>query len=422
MKEIYVEKNIGGRNYRLSTGKIAKQADGSVIATAGETMVFASAVASKKQSGFADFFPLTVEFREKTYAAGKIPGGFFKREGKPSTNEILCARSVDRPLRPLFDKGFKAETQIVVDVLSYDQENPFDVLGVTAASAALIISDIPFSTPVAGARVSKLDGEYIVNPSNAQIEKAELNLEMAGTREGITMVEGEAEQLPEDEILKALEIGHKFIIEIIGLQEELKLKAGKQKREIEHVEPLEEGYAKEIEDKITPLLEEAVKLPQKLERHDKINSIFAEYLQPLIDEAEDTDRMNYLIKELFEETSKKVVRSRIKSEKIRVDGRALDQIRPIECEVDLLPRAHGSALFTRGETQALGITTLGTARDEQIIDGLNEEESRKKFLLHYNFPPFSVGEVKRMTGVSRREIGHGNLAERALKKVMPGDE
>ncbi|MGM0609009.1 MAG: polyribonucleotide nucleotidyltransferase, partial [Candidatus Muiribacteriota bacterium] len=422
MKEIVVEKIIDGNSFKLSTGKIAKQADGAVIAQSGETMVFASACASSNQSGFAPFFPLTVEFREKTYAAGKIPGGFFKREGKPSSAEVLCARSIDRPLRPLFDDGFKAETQVIVNVLSYDQINPYDVMGLNAASAALIISDIPFSTPVAAVRVAKLDGNFVVNPSDLLLDDAELNLDMAGTKEGITMVEGDASQLTEDEVVQALEIGHKYIKELVDLQMELKEKAGKPKREVEKIEPLADDFKKEVEDKISPELSDAVKHTLKLERQEKIKSIYSEHIDPLIEESEDEERMTFLLKELFEDTLKKVVRARIKSEGVRVDGRKLDEIRKLDAEIDILPRAHGSALFTRGETQALGVSTLGTARDEQIIDGLQEEESRKKFLLHYNFPPYCVGEVKRQFSVSRREVGHGNLAERALEQVLPSDE
>ncbi|MFW5781922.1 MAG: polyribonucleotide nucleotidyltransferase [Candidatus Muiribacteriaceae bacterium] len=420
MKEIVVEKIIDGITYRLKTGKIARQADGAVIAEAGDTKVFASAVASRKSSAFMPFFPLTVEFREKTYAAGKIPGGFFKREGKPSTAEVLTARSIDRPIRPLFEDGFKAETQLVVYTLSYDRVNPFDVMGLCAASAALVISDIPFNTPVAAVRVIKKDGQFFVNPSAEAVEEAEINLDIAGTADGITMVEGESSEVPEEDLVKALEIGHKYIVQLVELQNELKAVAGKPQREIEKVEPLDESLKNSLIEKMTPQLEEAFKIIDKLERGDRISSVFEEHITPVIESAEDSDkeRMDYLLNDLFEGLTKKVVRDKVIKTGERIDGRKLDEVREITCEVDLLPRAHGSSLFTRGQTQSLGAATLGTARDEKIIDGL-DEEYKKHFYLHYNFPPFCVGEARRMGFVSRREIGHGMLAERALKRVLP---
>ncbi|MCK9224486.1 MAG: polyribonucleotide nucleotidyltransferase [Candidatus Muirbacterium halophilum] len=425
MKEIIVEKVIDGVSYKLRTGKLAKQADGSVVAQAGDTMVLATAVASKKSSAFMDFFPLTVEFREKTYAAGKIPGGFIKRESRPSNDEILTARTIDRPIRPLFEQGFKAETQLIVSAISYDRENPFDVLGVTAASAALLISDIPFNIPVAAVRIIKKDGEFKVNPSHELLENCDINLDIAGTKDGISMVESEAKEASEEDMVKALEIGHEYIKKLIDLQFELKELAGKPKRPIEIIEPLDEKLIADIKEKIIPELKEAVSIKMKLDRSDRLSQIFNDYIQPSIDnaESEDKERTTYILKNLFENTIKEVVRKKIVSENIRIDGRKLDEIRKITCELDILPRAHGSSLFTRGETQSLGVATLGSSRDEQMEDGLVLESSGfKKFYLHYNFPPFCVGEVKRVGSVSRREIGHGNLAERALKMVLPAPE
>ncbi len=420
MKEIIVERVIDGKKYQLRTGKIAKQADGAVWAQLGDTVVFVTACASRTPKQFMDFFPLTVDFREKAYAAGKIPGGFFKREAKPSTNEVLNARVIDRPIRPLFDDGFKAETQIMASVLSYDHENPFDVLGVSAASAALYISDIPFSTPVSIVKVVKHNGQFMVNPSVKILEDCELHIDIAGTKDGITMVEGESKEVSEEDMVKALEIGHSYIKQLIEMQEELREKVGVPKREITKVEPLSQELIDSLKEKIVPAIEKTFDIKEKLEKQEARNAIFDEFLSPIIEnEEEDKERIEYLIKNFWEDVQKEVTRSRIINQGIREDDRKLNEIRKITCEVDLLPRAHGSALFTRGQTQSLGVATLGTSRDQPIIDGLNEEEYKKRFFLHYNFPPFSVGEVRRAGFVSRRELGHGNLAERGLKQVIP---
>ncbi|RMF56515.1 MAG: polyribonucleotide nucleotidyltransferase [Calditrichaeota bacterium] len=411
------EREIGGRLMTIETGRLAKQANGAVTVRYADTMVLAVATCSKEPREDIDFFPLSVEYQEKTYAAGKIPGGFFKREGRPSEKEILSARLIDRPIRPLFPKGFKNDTQVVVFVISSDQENDADILGGIGASAALSISDIPFEGPIASVRVGKVNGEFVINPTFSQLEESELNLVMSGSEDSIIMVEGEAEEISEEEMLAALEFGHQYIRDIIDLQKELISEFDVVKMEIPAPE-VPEGLVEKIEEFATGRIREAIRIEEKKKRREAITTIRDELFEFL---GEEYEPYQSFIKEHFGEIEKREVRAMILNENRRLDGRSLDDIREIECEVSFLPRAHGSALFTRGQTQSLAACTLGTRVDEQIIDAL-EGETTKSYMLHYNFPGFSVGEVKPFRGASRREIGHGDLAERALKPVLPDEE
>jgi len=409
--------DFGGQMLTLETGHIARQADGAVLVHYGETIVIATAVSEREPKEKLDFFPLTVNYQEMTYAAGRFPGGFIKREGRPSDREILISRFIDRPIRPLFPKGYQCETQIIATVLSADQENEPDILGIIGASAALTLSDIPFNGPLAGVRVGKLNGKFVINPTHSQIENSELDIIVAGTKDAILMVEGEANMLKEEEVLDAIIFGHEAMQKIIDLQLELKEKYGKPKRIF--VEPQIDPNLKE---KATPLLEKVIKklfsIPVKRERRIKKRELFNKVLEDL--EVEDEDQIKD-IKELYEEIERKVIRDMVINEGKRIDGRMPDEIRPISCSVGLLPRTHGSSLFTRGETQVLAVTTFGTSEDEQKIDTI-EGEHYKNFMVHYNFPPYSTGEVSPLRAPSRREIGHGALAERALKKVMPSSD
>ncbi|RMH87320.1 MAG: polyribonucleotide nucleotidyltransferase, partial [Calditrichaeota bacterium] len=412
------EREIGGRTLSLEVGRVARQANGAVLVRYADTMVLATATCSKEPREDLGFFPLTVEYQEKTYAAGKIPGGFFKREGRPSTKEVLSARLIDRPIRPRFPKGFKNDTQIVVFVLSSDKENDGDILGGIGASAALCISDIPFDGPIASVRVGKIGDEFIINPTFSQLEESSLNLVLSGSYDSVVMVEGEAQEISEQEMLEALQFGHRYIREIIELQQEL-IEAVGAPEKIPVVEPeLPEDLPQRVEEFVVPRMREAIKIQEKKARREQISAIKDELFETLGEEAEE---FGSVIKEMIEEIEKREVRAMILQEGVRLDGRGPDDIREVTCEVSFLPRAHGSALFTRGQTQSLGVTTLGTKIDEQIIDAL-EGESTKSYMLHYNFPPFSVGEVKPFRGPSRREIGHGDLAERALLPVLPTEE
>lgn len=412
------EVEIGGKIFSIETGRYAKQANGSVMVRYGDTMVLVSAVASDEVMEDQDFFPLQVEYREKTSAAGKFPGGFIKREGRPTEKEILSARLIDRPIRPLFPKNFKNETQVIAFVLSYDGENDADVLGAVGASAALTISDIPFDGPMAEVRVGKIEGNLVVNPSHNEIEKSELELVVAGTSDSIMMVEGEANQVSEDELLGALKFAHNEIKKLVELQEDLRRETGKDKWSVP-----ESDTETSIVDDTTALAEERMKeivysVLSKEERAQRNKELQTEVLEKL---AENYPEKENAISEILHDMEKDLMRNRILSEGVRLDGRNTTEVRPITIELGSLARTHGSALFSRGETQSLTTVTLGTKNDEQIIDGLREEYT-KRFMLHYNFPPFSVGEVGRMGGVGRREIGHGNLAERALKSIFPGEE
>jgi polyribonucleotide nucleotidyltransferase len=411
-----VEIDYHGRRLSIEVGRMAKQANGSALVRYGDTVVLVTATAAKEPREAQDFFPLTVDYQEKTFAAGKIPGGFFKREGRPSEKEVLTSRLCDRPLRPLFPDGFRCETQIIATVLSYDKENDPDVLAMIGASTALEISDIPFNGPIAGVRVGRGNGKLVINPTSSQQADSDLQLILAGSRDAIVMVEGGARMLSEDVILDALYAGHRELQPLLDLQAELRSAVGKPKRTVTPPE-VDAALAARVRQLAQPKIREALALAGKHQRNDALHQVRADIVAALRDEFPERDRE---IKGLFEEVLSEAVRGLIVEQKRRIDGRGLADIRPISCEVEVLPRTHGSALFTRGETQALVVATLGTSSDEQRIDAL-VGETYKKFMLHYNFPPFSVGEVKFLRGPGRREIGHGALAERAVSAVLPDD-
>jgi len=412
-----VETEFHGRPLSIEVGRMAKQADGAALVTYGETVVLVTAVADRKAREGVDFFPLTCDYQERTFAAGKIPGGFFKREGRPAEKEILTSRLIDRPIRPLFPEGFVCETQIIATVLSHDRENDPDVVALTGASAALQVSDIPFHGPIAAVRMGRIGGQLVVNPMQSQIEQSELNLVVAGSRDGIVMVEGGAKMLPEDVMLEALFTAHQALQAILDMQDELQKAVGKPKRTV--VPPaVDQALFARLEKDLAPRIKAAFQVSGKHERAAAAKQAEADVMAALTTEFPDHAKS---LKELCEEVKSRVMRGAIVSEGRRVDGRGLKDIRAITCEVGILPRTHGSALFTRGETQALVVATLGTSSDEQKIDALVGEHY-KKFMLHYNFPPFSVGEVKFLRNPSRRDIGHGALAERALQVVLPMGE
>lgn len=417
-----VEMELGGRTLTLSTGKVARQAQGSVIVKYGDTVILATVTRSKAAKEGIDFFPLTVEYAEKFYSVGKMPGGFYKRESKPSVNATLTARHIDRPLRPLFPEGFRNDVQIVITVLSYDGKNSPDYLGTIGASAALTISDVPFNGPVGGVVVGYKNGEYLLNPSKEELEEGDIDLAVAGTKDAIMMVEAGANQVSEETMLGAILYGHSEIKKIVALQEELKLMVGKEK--MEFIAPqFSEEVVSFLKENVEEKLKTAVTTTGKQAREEAIDTLEAEALDKYT-EFKGEELTNEGLKEVkvyYHEMVKKFVREVIVFDKNRADGRKVDEIRPINIELDVLPVPHGSTLFTRGETQALVVTTLGTKEDQQIIDGLDPEISQN-FFLHYNFPPYSVGEVGRMGAPGRRELGHGALAERALRYVMPEDK
>ncbi len=416
---MYIKKSIelNGKTLSIETGKLAKQAHGSALIRFGDTMVLVTVVANDEMTEQRDFMPLTVEYREKMFAAGKIPGGFIKREGRPSEKEILSARLIDRPIRPLFPDNFFYETQVIASVLSMDRENEPDVLAGVGASAALTFSDIPFEGPIATVRICKLSDQFIINPTIEQIEQSELELVVAGSEDSIMMVEGEANEVPEDVILQAIAEAHEAIKQIIDLQKQIAAELNISKRTVPELE-MPAGLKERVQQLATERIREAIRIAEKTERRAALKAIQEEVLTQL---AEDFPESEGFINTILHDIEKELMRSMVLNEQRRLDGRGYTDIRPISCEVDLLPRVHGSALFTRGQTQALGTVTLGTKSDEQIIEAL-EGETSKRYLLHYNFPPFSTGEAKPIRGVSRREIGHGNLAERALKPVIPPAE
>jgi polyribonucleotide nucleotidyltransferase len=409
-----------GRPLTLETGRMARQADGAVLATYGETSVLAAVVYARKAKEGQDFFPLTVNYQEKYYAAGRVPGGYFKREGRPSEKETLTSRLIDRPIRPLFADGFKNEVQVTINVLSFDQENDPDILGMVAASAALVISGAPFAGPIAAARVGYKDGEYIINPTVEQMENFELDLVVAGTTEGVMMVESEAKELSEEVMLGAVKAGHESFQKVIDAIIKLAEQAAKDPFEFES--PDHSAILKSIQEISGADLSAAYKIKDKGERHDAVNAARDKAKAVLVKSEANPSGVDPLVfKEQFKEAEAKVVRGDVIRTGVRIDGRKTDQIRQIIGEVGVLPRTHGSALFTRGETQALCVATLGTSEDEQYVDSL-EGTKKSKFLLHYNFPPFSVGETGRNAGPGRREIGHGKLAWRAMKAVLPKPE
>lgn len=409
------ETELSGRVLSIQVGKVAKQAGGAVIVSYGDTVVLVTAVGSDQMRENIDFLPLTVDYQEKLYAAGKIPGSFFRREiGRPSEKETLTSRLIDRPLRPLFPKGYRYETQIIATVLSVDQENDPDILALTGASTALWISDIPFAGPIAGVRVGRIDGQFILNPGSAQLADSDLNIVVAGSKDAIVMVEGGGKMVSEDIILEALYFAHERLQPILDIQTKLRDAAGKPKRIIP--EPVEDTALKaRVFQMAEGEISSAVKIPMKAKRHERLSDIHTRIFSELAPEY--TGREGEIKNALYE-AEKNVVRRMIIGEKTRIDGRGFKDIRPISAEIGVLPRTHGSALFTRGETQVLAVTTLGTSEDEQRIESLNGS-TYKSFMLHYNFPPFSVGEVRMMRGPGRRDIGHGALAERAIHAVLP---
>ena len=414
-----VEMPLGRSTLSIETGRMAKQADGAAVVRVGDTVVLATACAQKEPRPGIDFLPLTVDYRENTYAAGKIPGGFFKREGRPNEKEILTCRVIDRPLRPLFPEGYGCETQVVGLLLSADMENDSDTLAIIGASTALYISDIPFESPVGAVRMGFWDGQCVVNPGTAEMKaKSRLNLLVAGTEDAIVMVESGAQEISEADMVRALVEGHAAIKQIVQLQKELRARVGKPKRAVVRRE-IDPALRAEIEGALAGPLLEAMRTTGKLESYARMKAVRDAYLATI---PEDQLERRAAVAPVYAELREKLLRTEILVNGRRLDGRRFDEIRPITCEVGVLPRTHGSALFTRGETQALVTVTLGTSEDAQVIDIVQELESHKRFMLHYNFPPFSVGEVKFLRGPGRREIGHGALAERALREMLPSEE
>lgn len=412
-----ISTSINGVELSIESGRVAKQADGSVLVRCGDTVVLVTAVSARTPTD-RDFMPLFVEYREKLYAAGRIPGGFFKREGRPGEKETLVARLIDRPLRPLFDDAYRYETQVVATVLSYDGENQPDVLGITGASAALAVSDIPFPDVISGVRVGRIDGEYVINPKSSDMERSEIDIIVAGSDDAVIMVEGGANEVTEGLILGAVTFGHNEIKRLNGLQRKLVEAVGaKEKRPAPEKEVIE-ALDRSLEDRFRNRINESIRIRGKQERGLALEAIMDEAVEAF---AEEYPEKEAYIKNRVEDIEKRVLREMILSEEIRSDSRGYSEIRPITCEVGVLPRAHASSLFTRGETQSLVALTLGTTRDEQMLDTI-EGEDWKRFMLHYNFPSFSVGEVGPFRGPGRREIGHGALAERALKAVIPSEE
>ncbi|HEY3154402.1 MAG TPA: polyribonucleotide nucleotidyltransferase [Candidatus Binatia bacterium] len=412
-----IELDFHGRPLSIEVGRLAKQADGAALVRYGETVVLVTAVATRELKLDTDFFPLTVDYQEKTFAAGKIPGGFFKREGRPSEKEILTCRLIDRSIRPLFSEGLRCETQVIATVLSADRENDPDVVAMLGTSVALHVSDIPFNGPLAGVRIGRTKGQWVMNPTQGQLEESDVDIFLSGSRDAIVMVEGGAQMVPEDEILEALFAGHAAIQPLIQIQEEIRREVGKPKREVPLAE-FDRAVVRRVEELALTRLKQALEIPEKLERYKRIAEVKGEVVPQALAEFPEKQKD---IKGAFDELKRNVFRGLVIHQERRIDGRGLKDIRPITCEIEVLPRTHGSALFTRGETQALVVTTLGTTSDEQRVDALLGEHF-KKFMLHYNFPPFSVGEVKFLRGPGRREIGHGNLAERALVPVLPAEE
>ncbi len=409
-----VDIELEGRRLTLETGRIAKQADGAIWATYGDTVVLATAVASQNAKPGVDFLPLTVDYQEKTYAAGKIPGGYFKREGRPSEREVLTSRLIDRPLRPLFPEGYYFETQVITSVLSADKTGVSDVIAIIAASAALAISSIPFNGPIAGVKIGRVNGQFVVNPDLDVLETSDLHLVVAGTADAVMMVEAGASELPEATMLEAIELAHSEIKKIVAKIEELRGTAGKPKRAITQ-EPIDAALTAQVRGLVAGPIREAILIPNKSARQERLDQVLAETIEKL--KSDDVNRTRH-VKIIFHGLEYTEVRNMILEKRVRADGRGPADIRPITCEVGVLPRAHGSAVFTRGETQSLAVVTLGTTDDEQRIDAL-EGEYMRTFMLHYNFPPFSVGEARPLRSPGRREVGHGALAERALKSVIP---
>ncbi|MCB2182922.1 MAG: polyribonucleotide nucleotidyltransferase [Desulfobulbaceae bacterium] len=414
-----MEVELGGRTLFVETGKMAKQANGSVVVTYGETVVLVTATAAKEGRPDIDFFPLTVEYQERFYAVGRVPGSYFRREiGRPTEKETLTCRIIDRPLRPLFADGYKNETQIIATVLSADKQNDPDILAMLGASAALTVSNIPFLGPIAGVRVGYIDGEYVLNPTRDQMLDSKMELTVAGTRNAVVMVEGGAANLSEEEVLSGIYFGHEALQPLIDLQEQLRQEVGREKMEVT-VPEIDEALQKKIAEIATSGMEKVITTSDKMARGDLFDALKKEVLGELEKDEEFASQGE--AKELLYDLKKTMMRHMIVAEKKRIDGRSFDDIRPITCEIATLPRVHGSALFTRGETQALVTSTLGSGDDEQRVETLDGMENRN-FMLHYNFPPFCVGEVRFMRGPSRRDIGHGALATRAIEAILPDAE
>lgn len=425
MKKIF-ELDFHGKKIVVENGELAKQADGAVLVRYNDTVVLTAAVVSKTANLLSDFFPLTVNYQEKLYSVGKIPGGFIKREGRPSEAATLAARMIDRPMRPLFPEGFKNEVQVISTVLSVDQDCSPELTAMLASSLAVSISKIPFNGPIAGVKVGRVDGEFIINPTPEELEKSDLDLTVAGTKDAINMVEAGAKQVSEDVMLDALMFGHDAVKELIEFQEKIIEEIGSPKMEYETLTP-EDELVKRIRELITDKMDKALRIKEKLEKYAAIDAIKEEMIELFTKENEDKLKEQELkellvkVQMVVSEVEYELFRSIVVKEHIRSDGRQMDEIRPLSTDIDLLPRTHGSALFTRGETQALSITTLGALNEHQVIDGLGLED-QKRFMLHYNFPQFSVGETGRYGAPGRREIGHGALGERALAQVIPSEE
>ena len=413
-----ITKEIAGREFFIETGRMARQADGSVLVGEAGTTVLVTAVSSKGAESDRDYFPLFVEYREKFYAAGKIPGGFFKREGRPSERETLGARQIDRPIRPMFPEGYMYEVQVACTVLSSDQEHQADVLGITGASLALNMSDIPFGAVLSGVRVGVKDGSFMMNPTFEEVEEGGLELVIAGTDDAIIMVEGEAKEISEQKLQEALEFGHDRIREMNALQREILSQCEIPEKRTFRTAEVDSGLQQRLRGDYLEEIDRRARIEGKHKRAAALSELTDQAVEKHGDESPDSEKM---ISSIMHDLEREVVRKMILEEKKRTDGRGYEDVREISCDISVLPRTHGSALFTRGETQSLVATTLGTSQDEQRIDALSGE-SWKKYMLHYNFPPFSVGEVGFFRGPGRREIGHGALAERALKPVIPADE
>jgi polyribonucleotide nucleotidyltransferase len=411
------ELTLNGKILRFETGKLAKQAGGSVIVRFGDSVVLVTACRAASAREGIDFLPLTVDYREYTYASGRIPGGFFKREGKPAEKEVLTSRVIDRPIRPLFPSGWRYETQIIALVLSADSENDTDVLAITGASAALALSEIPFEKTIAGVRIGLVDGQYVVNPTFEQRKQSKLDLVVAGSKDGLVMVEAGAREVSEEQVVEALNTAHAAIRQIVDAIDALAADAGKAKLKVTKKE-IGHDFYREVEEKVLVPLTEAMRIRGKLENYDRVDQV----LDDLVADIPDGEvERKVEAKQIFKDLKERVLRDEVLERGVRLDGRAFDEVRPIWIETSVLPRTHGSAVFTRGETQALVTCTLGTAEDAQKIESF-EGETWKSFMLHYNFPPFSVGEVAFLRGPGRREVGHGALAERALTPLIPGEE
>src|SRR5689334_4850534 len=413
------EVQIGPRRISIETGKLAKQADGSVLVRSGDTVVLVTACHAASPREGIDFLPLTVDYREYAYASGRIPGGFFKREGKPPEKEVLTSRLIDRPIRPLFAPGWNYETQIIALLMSADTDNDADVLAITGASAALALSEVPFEKSIAGVRVGLVNGEYVINPTYSERKQSSLDLVVAGTADGIVMVEAGAKEVTEAQVIAALEAAHAAIKQIVAGIDSLRSAAGKKKLTVQ-AQAIDHAFHTEVESKLFGPLANAMRVRDKLDSYGQVDAVLKDFLDAL-PEGDEQDQQRADTKHIFHELKEKVLRDEVLNNGVRLDGRKFDEIRPIWTEAGVLPRVHGSVVFTRGETQALVSCTLGTADDEQKIEHVSGE-FYKRFMLHYNFPPFSVGETGRFTGPGRREIGHGALAERALAPIVPGED